>query len=397
MHRLLLVLVWLAVAASAIVFSEPAPFDLIMFALMALLPMVGLSAFNRPLILLASGFMLIACFGFIASTLSLDIQKSATHTFISLYLSLAAIVLAGFVMRDPARRVKLMMNAYLIAAVFATTAGLVGYFGIVPNLQELLTAFGRARGTFKDPNVFGAFLAPAAVYAIYLWFARPGLKSILPLAASGYIVLGLLLSFSRGAWINTGLAFAIFAYLSFVTARNNRAQIRLFLLGFFGVAGLAGVLFAALQVDAVSNLLQERASFNQSYDNGPEGRFGGQDKAKALLLEHPFGIGALQFSAHYHPEDVHNVYLNQFMNAGWVGGLGFILIAGTTLLAGLRACFRRTEFQGLMITIYAAFAGQAGEGIIIDLDHWRHYFLLFGMVWGMLLAARKTEFNSPLH
>ena len=41
-HRAGLVLVWLMVAASGVVFSEPAPVDLLMFALVLLLPVAGL-------------------------------------------------------------------------------------------------------------------------------------------------------------------------------------------------------------------------------------------------------------------------------------------------------------------------------------------------------------------
>ena len=44
-------------------------------------------------------------------------------------------------------------------------AALIGYFSLVPGTYDLFTEFGRARGTFKDPNVLGAFLVPALLYA----------------------------------------------------------------------------------------------------------------------------------------------------------------------------------------------------------------------------------------
>ena len=55
--------------------------------------------------------------------------------------------------------------AHGIAALVAGVAALVGYFGLVPGTYDLFTEFGRARGTFKDPNVLGAFLVPALLYA----------------------------------------------------------------------------------------------------------------------------------------------------------------------------------------------------------------------------------------
>ncbi len=51
-HRLTLALVWLAVALSAVVFSEPAPFDLLMMGLIVLLPMIGLCVLTPSLVVL---------------------------------------------------------------------------------------------------------------------------------------------------------------------------------------------------------------------------------------------------------------------------------------------------------------------------------------------------------
>jgi hypothetical protein len=29
------------------------------------------------------------------------------------------------------------------------------------------------------------------------------------------------------------------------------------------------------------------------------------------------------------------------------------------------------------------------EGIIIDLDHWRHFYLLMALVWGLMLSGTR--------
>ena len=39
--------------------------------------------------------------------------------------------------------------------------------------------------------------------------------------------------------------------------------------------------------------------------------------------------------------------------------------------------------------------GAAAESVIIDSDHWRHYFLLLGVLWG-LMAASVAYRGSPL-
>ena len=46
------------------------------------------------------------------------------------------------------------------------------------------------------------------------------------------------------------------------------------------------------QHDKMGSFLQDRASLTQSYDVGPAGRFGGQDKAVGLILANPLGLGA---------------------------------------------------------------------------------------------------------
>ena len=42
------------------------------------------------------------------------------------------------------------------------------------------------------------------------------------------------------------------------------------------------------------------------------------------------------------------------------------------------------------IAIDAAYAGVALESAIIDSDHWRHAFLLLGLVWGLIAASQAT-------
>jgi len=41
-----------------------------------------------------------------------------------------------------------------------------------------------------------------------------------------------------------------------------------------------------------------------------------------------------------------------------------------------------------------AHVGEILEGFVIDTDHWRHFFLLLGMIWG--LAAATFNYNRGL-
>jgi hypothetical protein len=99
----------------------------------------------------------------------------------------------------------------------------------------------------------------------------------------------------------------------------------------------------------------------------------------------------------HHHEEVHNVYLSMPLNAGWMGGIIYIMTVLITLLFGLRQVFRRTPFQSLLIVAWSCFLAIVIEGFIIDTDHWRHFFVLMAMVWGLSEAARVPQVMNAGH
>ncbi|NJO22567.1 MAG: hypothetical protein HC868_06000 [Sphingomonadales bacterium] len=392
--------VWLAVFSGAVVLSEPAPTDLLCLGLIALLPLAGMQRYDRLLVWYLALWLVVAAGALIAAGSSSEIGRSATHATVTLYLCVFSAVLAAFVATKPEAHGTLILKAYLAAALLAAGAGLVGYFDALPGFFDMFTKFGRATGTFKDPNVFGAFLVPAVLYVLHLVLTRPLRRSVGPLAAGLVLAFALLLSFSRGAWLNLAIALAAFSYLHLVTAASPLLRLRLAAL--ILAAGLIAALAvtAALQTDAVSSLFSVRAELVQGYDSGPEGRFGGQEKAADLLLEAPLGIGALQFSATYHHEDVHNVYLNMFLNTGWAGGLAYAVIVALSLGLGFAHTLKGTPTRPIFLVAYAALLGVVVEGLIIDTDHWRHFYLLLALVWGLMTAGGRQcgrQSGHPLH
>ena len=191
-----LFLVWLTMASSSIVFAEPAPFDALMIGLIALLPLLGLTLFSIPILFLLFALLVIGASELISSTFSSLIDVSTKHTLISIYLSLSAVILAAFVRADIERHSRLVMSGLLFASVAATLAGMVGYFGFIPGLEELFTEYGRARGPFKDPNVFGSFIVPALIFYMHGVMSASARKSLIMFMFAGLIALGLLISYS---------------------------------------------------------------------------------------------------------------------------------------------------------------------------------------------------------
>ena len=130
---------------------------------------------------------------------------------------------------------------------------------------------------------------------------------------------------------------------------------------------------------------------DQSYDSGPEGRFGGQQKARRLIVENPLGIGTHTFRERHHHEEPHNVFLSMFLNAGWLGGLLYTLVVVATAAIGLAGAFEKGPLQIPRLIAASAFTAIGFEGLVIDSDHWRHFFLLMALVWGLADAGSPPK------
>lgn len=389
-HRIALGVVWLTVALGFFVSTEPAPIDALTFALFVLLPVIGLFdaksgvAGGFAIWLIVAACLAISCF------LARDSAEATLHSAVTFYLFGACFLFAAFVAKNPQAHARLIINAYFTATIIGATIGVIGYLDLIPGSFELLTRYGRATGTFKDPNVFGPFLIPGLITALHLWLIRPVQRGFLPLAAAALITLAILFSFSRGAWAATAVSLSIYGYVYLHTAQRNIERLKLAGLVIIGAAILGLVLAVSMQSEGVSKLLQERAALTQSYDEGVEGRFGGQEKAFGLILENPFGIGGQAFTHFHHHEEVHNVYLSMFLNSGWLGGLLYLLLCGATLILGFKHSLKATKTQPLFIIVYAALAGNILEGYLIDSDHWRHFYLLMGVVWGLMASDTRV-------
>jgi hypothetical protein len=79
--------------------------------------------------------------------------------------------------------------------------------------------------------------------------------------------------------------------------------------------------------------------------------------------------------------------MQAFLVYGWIGGATYFALVLVTLGIGLRAALVPAPWQVYLIAAYAAFAGEAMEGFIVDTDHWRHFFLILGLVWGLTAAS----------
>jgi O-antigen ligase len=367
--------------------DNPSPYDLMMAGTIALLFLLGLRFPRRLGPPAAFWGLIVAGFGIGAmDALYMERVKPALMT--TVYLVGSFLFFASWVYADPMRRLSQIFWAYTAAAAIAAALGIVGYFGLLPG-AEIFTEYGRARGTFNDPNVFGPFLVAPVLFLAWKLSTAQSVRALWMVLPLGVLVLALLLSFSRGAWGNLLFAGLVFFGLTLSTSKSYLQTMRLIFFGALAVVVMVGVVGFALSSPKVADLFAQRASLTQSYDTDPDhGRFQSQSRALAMALEKPLGLGPAQW-AMINKLDTHNVYLHILVGGGFLSGLAFIALIIVTLVRGWRAIGRDSPEQGILIVIYAAVLGHVGEAVIIDIDNWRHFYLLMGTLWGVMLAVEE--------
>jgi len=234
--------------------------------------------------------------------------------------------------------------------------------------------------------VFGAFLVLPALFVLQSVVSDRFGKSFRSAIAFGIMSLAILLAFSRAAWGLLVIASAFMLALMVLTSSSRAQRSRIIAMAVAAAVVVALLLVVLLSLDSVAEMFKQRASFDQSYDEGRFGRFGRHILGAQMALELPFGIGPLQFTKFF-PEDTHNSYLNAFMSGGWIAGICYPALVFTTVILGFRHVFIRVPWQRAYLAIFAAFLGTVGESFVIDTDHWRHFWMMIGAVWAMVAAA----------
>ncbi|WP_332685182.1 O-antigen ligase family protein [Bosea sp. (in: a-proteobacteria)] len=370
---------WLLTAVSGFALIEPAPYELVFLIALFVFALTGIR-FSQKLLPLAVLLLFYNLGGVFSLLPWMDEAPSVRFTAVSVYLMLTAIFFAAIMAEDPLGRLDTLRKGYLFSAWCAGFAGLLGYFD-VGGLGSMLALYGRASGTFKDPNVLGPFLVLPIVYTLHavltgrIGLARGFLAMSVPLLA-------LFLTFSRGAWGNLAAATLMMTGLSFLTSPSTSQRARIVFLTVVSLMLVVVLMLIALSFESIRSVFEVRASLDQSYDQGVTGRFGNQLRSIPLLLDLPNGFGPLRFRWHF-PEDPHNVYINAFASYGWLGGFSYLALIAATCLAGWRVALRRSPWQGHAIVLWSVLFVTILQGLQIDTDHWRHMYLLLGLVWGL--------------
>jgi hypothetical protein len=389
MRGLLLALVGFA---GAFVFIEPSPYEVVALLTIIIFVMTGLTL--RPALMPLMVLLILSNIGFsIAVIPLLDQSQPVTWVLVSWFMAVTAIFYAAALTTNTEARLRWLAAGYIGAALVASAAAVLGYFRLVP-FTDLFLLYGRARGTFNDPNVLGAFLIFPALLALQRMVLGTPAQALRAGCMLAVMLSALLLTFSRAAWGQFGACGILMLLMMLLTARSAKERARIVLIAAAGALALALVVIALLSIDQVADLFKERASLDQSYDEGHFGRFGRYILGVQLALDRPFGIGPYQFAPLF-SEDPHNTFLNAFMCGGWLSGLCYLTTVLITVARGFRFITARVPWQPMYLAVYAAYLGTVAESAIIDIDHWRHYFLLLGVLWGLMIASQHYLRGRP--
>jgi O-Antigen ligase len=390
------VLVWLVAASGAIVFIEPSPYEIMTLGAAVLFCATGtrMRLVVVPLLLLLT----LINIGYSVGAIPFYDRPEVTNWIATSWYMAVTVAFFAMVMSDDTEaRLDMLRRGLIVGAMIAAISAVAGYLDLVPGGHDLLTLYGRAKGTFKDPNVLGAFLILPALFTLQSVVSDHFAKASRNAVAFGVIALAILLAFSRAAWGGLAITAAFMLAMMFLTSRTPAQRRRIVVISIVAVALLVLLLAILLSFDSIADMFRQRASFDQSYDEGRFGRFGRHMLGAQMALDLPFGIGPLQFH-NYFPEDTHNSYLNAFMSGGWLAGICYPTLIAVTVIMGFRHALTPVPWQRLYLAIFAAFLGTAGEAFIIDTDHWRHFWMMLGTMWGMFAAAQayKTLPNSAI-
>ncbi|MBZ5760063.1 MULTISPECIES: O-antigen ligase family protein [Rhizobium] len=367
---------------SGFVVAEPAPYELWLAMLIGLWFMLGLriSRSVAPLLVL---FLTFNIGGMLSMTQMRDLgsaeMDAPIYIAVSTFLALSAVFYAAIIEHN-GNVLKLMFKVWVAAAIITALLGILGYFHAFPG-AGMFTRYDRAMGAFQDPNVFGPYLVAPTLYLIHGVIIGDLRKAPLKAIGLTILALGIFLSFSRAAWGLFAFSSVALVFFMLLKHRSNTFRLRILVMTLTAILLLGAALLVALQFHQVSDLFSTRTQLVQDYDGGHLGRFERHRIGFLLSMQRPLGIGPLVFATMFR-EDEHNIWLKTLTTYGWIGFFCWVSMICWTIYIGFKNVLKERPWQPFLMIAWIVVLGHVGIGNVIDTDHWRHLYMLIGIVWG---------------
>jgi O-antigen ligase len=373
--------VGLGVALLGVVFVDPAPADLVFVVVIAVAAVSGRFDLDRVPKTVLVTIVVFAALNLVSSVEVIDPARAAGFFSITLYLAVLALWLTGYVVSP--QRSRVIARGYVFAAVTSALLGSLALLVTFPG-AGLVLEDGRARAFFQDPNVFGPFLVPATLILIEELLAPRVLRAsrLTKAICLVALTLGVLFSFSRGAWLNLALGTVVmFAVLALRRGGTRRA------VAFLGVGlCVAALVGGAVALSGSSDFLAERAR-PQSYDAE---RFGAQAVGLDAAEQYPLGAGPGQFEQ-IAPISAHSTYVRVLAEQGLAGLVTLAALLLFTLGAAFRNALLGRDTYGIgSAALLGAWSGILANSFFVDTLHWRHLWLVAALIWAGSMRRRTA-------
>jgi O-antigen ligase len=274
---------------------------------------------------------------------------------------------------------------WIAAAVLTAAAASLALFVSFPGHEVLVFDGERARGFFKDPLVYAPFLVPAALIVVEHTIA-PGARRSRRLLGSAIfltLALGVLLSYSRAAWLNLAIGLVVLAVV--VAVRNGGGRRMLALAAIVLLA--AGAAVGTIRMTGSEEFLAQRSQL-QAYD---EQRFGAQLFGIEQSMRYPLGIGPGQFEV-LSPLSAHSLYVRALAEQGLLGLLTLLALLLVTLSLAVGNVVAGRDTYGIgSAALLGAWCGLLANSFFVDTLHWRHLWVVAALIWAGSALERSAR------
>jgi len=276
-----------------------------------------------------------------------------------------------------------LLSAYGIYQYFFVKVPTAMAWVDIEQFPELAT---RVYATLENPNVLAEYLVlviPVTLGA--LWTTGKFARKAIYAGLTGALILCLVLTFSRGAWLGLVLALVVFAILK---------EPRLFIL--FMVLALIFPLFMPTVV------LDRIASIGSMEDSSNAFRVTIWIAAFRMIKDYwltGIGLGLSAFARVYRDymiagtpaQHAHNLYLEMGIEIGIAGVLAFLWMIASGLARALDRIKTNDRYSFILAGVVGALGGHLLHGLFDYVWYSPRIVMAFWLVFGMMAALSSLE------
>ena len=372
------------------VFSRVVGADVYGLVILALAPLVALTALLRPPRTYILFGCLIAAFA-VSGLLSEQPGAAAGELLVIAYGVVLSLAIYAILTSLDIRGLDRVVDDYLLAAGLLAGWGVLGFVGVLPaHAASVGGLVGGFRNTGQAGSFFGIALAIATARLV------SGRSRPINVVLATVIAIALVLTIKRSALIGVGASLALLLLFSPFIDRQRIRQLGVLVLLIAALAGAGYLLMRLASHDTAISDRLHRKVLEYSVDRFSRGFWFDNIKAAIAAFEaHPIlgvGLGNIQGRWTYQYE-IHSTYFTVLSSGGLVGILCYLGAMGSYFQALLKGAGRRLAASPTLVALTCFLAGNLLTWLYTNHLRRREFWLLLaiGLAYATVqekLAAR---------